>query len=219
MNVIQDPSNLEVSRRARLIGEKAVSNFMEILEENTFVEDEELFLENEDVEADFVSESECEEESTESSTPPLQSAGECYEPSPKSPKFVRVSLETKIKVVNHSKEHPNWSLATLQKRGSNLLKRKSQLKAWNKDIENGGTRLGKCEMIKKCTYDRFCEARKRTEQVTSRSLQQWALAVAYQHMSPEFEFSASRSWLINFKKEYKTRQRKVMNYVYGNKTA
>lgn len=41
-----------------------------------------------------------------------------------------ISLDTKIKILNMVREHPNWSLKTIQNRGSGALKNKSDLKKW-----------------------------------------------------------------------------------------
>lgn len=103
-----------------------------------------------------------------------------------------------------AREHPKWSLKTLQTRGGAALKHKGLLKIWEKDIENGGTVFDKWEMIDKWTFDRFVEARKSMKPVTTRTLQQWALAAAMQY--DNFDFTASVTWVKEFKRRHGIRQ-------------
>ena len=62
-------------------------------------------------------------------------------------------------------------------------------------------------------YDRFVEARAAKHLVTTRTLQQWAMAAAFQFISPEFSFMASKHWVTRFKKEHRIRHRHVTKYV------
>ncbi|KAG8236316.1 hypothetical protein J437_LFUL015943 [Ladona fulva] len=112
MDVIENQTDVSISMIAQLIGERAVKSFIEILEDNIFFDDEELFLEDEHEEAELGINSE--EESEYSSRSSLQGTSDSYEPSPKSRKYSHVPLEVKIKVVNLAREHLKWSLATLQ---------------------------------------------------------------------------------------------------------
>ncbi|XP_046407559.1 uncharacterized protein LOC124172185 [Ischnura elegans] len=137
-----------------------------------------------------------------------QREGSEYVPRLKRGKYKEVPLGVKIKVVNLAREHPNWSLATLRNQGSVLLKPKGMLQKWEKDIESGGTRLEKLRMIDEWVTDRFVEARQRGESVTTRTLQEWALSAAKQHISPTFSFTASSTWVKSFKKKLKIVERK-----------
>ncbi|KAF5270813.1 hypothetical protein FQA39_LY08330 [Lamprigera yunnana] len=78
----------------------------------------------------------------------------------------RIPYAVKIKAVKLADLHPKWSLATLQKRSTS----KTQLSKWGAQIEQDGTRNDK----------RFTEARnQRASLVTTRILQQWAMAAAF----------------------------------------
>lgn len=89
------------------------------------------------------------------------------------------------------------------------------MKKWEKDIEKGGTNRDKYAAIDKWTYDRFVEARERAEHVTTTTLQRWAMGAAMQYISGDrdFKFTASLSWVKNFKKKHRIRQRHVTKYV------
>lgn len=50
-------------------------------------------------------------------------------------------------------------------------------------------------------------------QVTTRTLQQWAMAAAFPFLSNDFRFEASISWLTVFKQKHKIKQRKITKYV------
>lgn len=128
-----------------------------------------------------------------------------------------VPLDYKIMVVNLAKAHPTWSLKSLQSKGASRLKHMRDLKIWEQHIKNGGTRKDKYNTIDSWTYDRFVEARCCNQQITTRNLQQWALAAASQF--PELEFKASESWVIDFKQRHKIRQRKITRFVSEKETA
>ncbi|KMQ86730.1 tigger transposable element-derived protein 6-like protein [Lasius niger] len=94
------------------------------------------------------------------------------------------------------------------------LKRKKDLAQWEKDIEKGGTNWNKYATIDKWTFDRFIEARRHNEHVTTRILQQWAASAALQYTTDtDFKFSASLSWAKKFKQKHRIRQRHVTKYV------
>lgn len=71
-----------------------------------------------------------------------------YEPEPKKSKFQAIPLTTKIKIYNLAREHPTWSLKTLQNNGAACLSRKDELKRWGDEIKNGGTKHDKNRIIK-----------------------------------------------------------------------
>ncbi|KAF5270609.1 hypothetical protein FQA39_LY01347 [Lamprigera yunnana] len=52
----------------------------------------------------------------------------------------RIPYAVKIKALELADLHPKWSLATLQKRSTRLLKRKMQLSKWRAQMEQGGMR-------------------------------------------------------------------------------
>lgn len=127
-----------------------------------------------------------------------------------------IPLEYKIKVLNIAKAHPTWKLETLQKHGCGHLKRMDHLKLWKKDVEQGGTRFDKFHVIDSWTYDRFVEMRRNYKQVTTRNLQQWALAAASQF--PDLQFKASDRWVTKFKQRHNICQRKITRFVSERET-
>ncbi|GFY20562.1 HTH CENPB-type domain-containing protein [Trichonephila clavipes] len=190
------------------IGEKLYSTIMETLAENIIViEDDLILFEEADEEGLF--------EEVEDSV--LQSDDE-YHPDEKRSKIDTddIPLDYKIKVVNLAKEHPKWSLKNLQKKGGSRLKRMVQLKIWEEQIRRGGSTKYKYT-IDKWTHDRFVEARQSNQQVTTRNLQQWALAAASQF--PDLEFKASEAWVKIFKRKHRIRQRKITKFVSERETA
>lgn len=131
-----------------------------------------------------------------------------YEPPEKEKKITDyIPLEYKIKVVNMVREHPKWSLSNLKKKGCSRLKSIQHIYRWREDIKRGGTTIDKYSLIDSWTYDRFAEARANYQQVTTRSLQQWALSAASQFH--DFPFKASESWVRKFKQQHKIRQQKI----------
>ena len=88
-----------------------------------------------------------------------------------------------------------------------------ELSRWKKEIELGGTVYDKYDAINKWTYERFSESRKTGKPVYTRNLQVWAMQAAMQVLSDNFKFTASRSWIIDFKKKYYIRMRKVRRYI------
>lgn len=135
----------------------------------------------------------------------------------KSKRDEHIPLEYKIKGVNLVKMHPKWTLATLHKKGGSRLKRMDYLSLWENDIKKGGTAYDKYSIIDSWTYDRFVEARQHYQQVTTRNLQQWALAAANQF--PNFDFKATDAWVKKFKRKHGIRQRKVTKYVSSTEVA
>lgn len=136
-------------------------------------------------------------------------ADEDYEPDEEKAKTDAdyIPPDYKIKVVKMAKEHPKWSLKSIQRKGGSRLKRMDQLKIWEEHIRSGGTAIDKYNTIDSRIYDRFVEARQSNKQVTTKDLQQWALSVASQF--PNLKFNASEAWVKNFKRRHRIRQRKV----------
>ncbi|GFV79045.1 HTH CENPB-type domain-containing protein [Trichonephila clavipes] len=80
-----------------------------------------------------------------------------------------------------------------------------QLKIWEEQIRRGGSTKDKYTTIDKWTHDRFVDARQSNQQVTTRNLQQWALAAATQF--PDLEFKASEAWVKIFKRKHRIRDK------------
>ncbi|GBL79501.1 hypothetical protein AVEN_92654-1 [Araneus ventricosus] len=83
-------------------------------------------------------------------------------------------------------------------------------------IKKGENLFDKYSILDSWTYDRFVEARENYQQVTTRNLQQWALAAAGQFA--EFEFKASESWVKKFKNKHGIHQRKVTKFASKRET-
>lgn len=114
---------------------------------------------------------------------------------------------------NMAREHPKWSLETLQHQGCASLTRKDELIRFRIDIQNGGTAYEKYYAITKWTIYRFKEAQSRKSHVTTRNLQEWAMQAAMQYISDDFKFTASTSWVNEFKSKFRISQRKVTRFV------
>lgn len=199
-NLIASESSATISHEAMLIGKEIYENTLEMLGEKKLVIEEEVIHMNEEYEGMSFEEVEEDDLSDE------------YEPEPKKGREAEyISFDYKIKVINIAKAHPTWSLQTLQKKGCRRLKKMEYLSRWKEAVENGGNTFDKYSVIDSWTYDRFVEARQSYQQVTTRNLQQWALAAAGQY--PDFQFKASERWVTKFKKRHGIRQRKVTKFV------
>lgn len=196
-----------ISYESMLIGEEMYHNTVQLIAEKKLITDEELIDIHEDNEKDFFQELE-DNDSDDSDE---------YQPDVKKAKQKDyISLDYKVKVVNIAKQYPKWSLANLQKKGCSRLKSMKDLKKWEEHIKKGGTMIDKYTTIDSWTYDRFTEARENLQQVTTRNLQQWALAAASQFEN--FDFKASLSWVNRFKRNHRIRQRKITRYVSERET-
>lgn len=197
-DMIASQASTVISEEAILMGEEIYNRTMEMLNEKNFIVCDELFMNDEPVE-----ESSYEEVGSSSS--------EGYQPEEKKSKSEYIPLEYKVKVVNISKSHPTWTLKTLHKRGCSRLKRVDFLPKWEEQIKSGGTAFDKYATIDSWTSDRFQEARKNCQQVTTRNLQQWDLSAASQFH--DFEFKALETWVREFKRKHGIRQPKITKYV------
>ena len=154
-DVVDTEASATISADAMAIGEVLYRFTMEMLEEMKLITDEDLIHFDEvdekglfrEVEGGF-------------------SDDEDYEPAEKATKGEYVPLETKMKVVKLAKEHPKWSLRTLQRKGSRVLRRRDDLKRWEENVKSGGTTIDKYSIIDSWTNDRFVEARKNYQQVS-----------------------------------------------------
>lgn len=124
-----------------------------------------------------------------------------------------IFLEYKMKAVAYAEEHPKYSLAMLQNQGFRKLKRKSELVRWKKDIEEEGTFIDKMKIIVLEVWEKFQEAQENYEQVTTRTLQQWAMWAAFPLITEKFHFGASIEWIKKFKRKYRIRQRKITKFI------
>ncbi|XP_046628827.1 uncharacterized protein LOC124309321 [Neodiprion virginianus] len=130
-----------------------------------------------------------------------------------------VPLDYKKEAVTYAKIHPNYSLEVLQASGFSRLETKDDLKEWADDIEKGGTRLDKLLQIDSETIKKFEKSRSIYEQVTTRTLQLWATAIAFPLLSENFSFVASTKWVKYFKRKHGIRQRKITKFLSKNEVA
>lgn len=196
------------------IGKEMYQSIRDVIAEKTLVTEDELIAFDEIPEEGLWEEV---EESVTDESQPLDEADD-YEPPEKMPKAEKdfIPLDYKIKVVNLAKANPGWSLQSLQRRGAHRLKKKSDLQRWEEQIRKGGTTKDKYNTIDSWVNDRFTEARQCNQQVTTRNLQQWALAAASQF--PELKFKAGHTWTDQFKARHRIRQRKITKFVSERET-
>lgn len=132
LNICEEKPSDNISNKAKLLGEKMTEVIIELLEDFDFYEDYEVLLPNEvtddksaEVETSDASspeKSEISSKTTSSSTSVLSvSDNEEFEQPPSKISKTYVPLTTKIKIVNLAREHPKWSLKTLQKMGGSLF--------------------------------------------------------------------------------------------------
>lgn len=120
-------------------------------------------------------------------------------------------MQDKLNVLATVRDHPKWNLKTLQNHGCSKLVRMDELTKWKKHVIAGGTRYDKLHAVNEFVYQQFLETRAENRPVNTRTLQEWALQKS-QHF-PNFEFSASQSWVEKFKNKHRIRQRAVTRYI------
>lgn len=153
-NIIVPEVSPTIPADAKTIGEKLYQCTVKMSGKQKFVSDEEFILSHEsDDESLF---HEVEDDSLKD---------EDYEPEEEKRSVDYIPLRTKVKVLRIVKEHPTWSLRSLRRKGCSRLKRKSEIKRWEKHIKAGGTKFDKYSIIDSWTYDRCEKARKNGESV------------------------------------------------------
>ena len=80
------------------------------------------------------------------------------------------TIGKKNKIYNLSRQHPNWSLKSLQKNGASCLSRKDELTRWKSEIVKGETKFDKIKNINDYVYKRFCEEREKYSCITTRNV-------------------------------------------------
>ncbi|KAI4483423.1 hypothetical protein M0802_013407 [Mischocyttarus mexicanus] len=120
-NLVSTEKPSTITLNMKKMGEKIYQQIVEMSSEYTFVSDEELVhINKEDEENEF---NEVEENNSEE---------ENYEPPEKSRKdYEIVSFKTKLRVVTLARQNPKWKLKTLQNKGTQRLKSKSELNRWS----------------------------------------------------------------------------------------
>ena len=210
-DLVASESSTAITEEAMLMADKLFDNCMEMLAEMKITEEEELILNN-DIDAENLF-----EEVGDVSEVSSEGSSDDYEPEEKKEKLVEyIPLEYKIKVVNIAKKHPGRSLKVLQRQGCHRLKYMKDIPRWEESIKSGGTLIDKYNTIDSWTYDRFTEARENNQQVSTRNLQQWGLSAASQF--PDLNFKASETWVQEFKRKHRIRQRKITKYITERET-
>ncbi|XP_046476181.1 uncharacterized protein [Neodiprion pinetum] len=200
--LVKNPPS-EMSHSSIVMGEEFYNSIVTMLDERKIIEDEELITKDEDDETN---------EYTECIGVPEDDdnfVAQEFAPEPRD----YIPLSYKERAVAIADAHPKWSLKCLQNHGASRLKHKQNLYRWKEDVKRGGTYFDRWKTIDSDTYERFLEARSSMEQVTTRTLQQWAMNAAFQFLSDEFHFIASKSWVERFKKKHGIRQRKITKFI------
>ncbi|XP_015435764.1 PREDICTED: uncharacterized protein LOC107191282 [Dufourea novaeangliae] len=202
-NYIKESSSIEISTIVTEMATQMFNRIVAMVHEMELLEDEKPVISNDDVDDGLEVQKQCgsnEEEKDLWEGDLTASHQQDF-----------ITLEYKKKVVAMAKAHPKWSLATLQKRGASLLKRKDLIKTWEATIAAGGTIFDKYEAINSMTFKRFEEAKNNLEQVTTSTLQQWALNYAREL---KFEkFVASKRWATRFKHKHGIEQHKITKFL------
>nr|XP_034184617.1 uncharacterized protein LOC117606357 [Osmia lignaria] len=165
-------SSIQTSLAITEVATEMYNRIVAMMDEVELADDEEVILPDDDVGDDF--------ESLSEPTSDEEVKNMWEDTSSVCPEHERdfIPLEYKKKVVAMARAYPKWSLATLQKKGASLLRKKVLLKTWEADIAAGRTLFDKYAAINDLTFKRFEEARNNLEQVTPTMLQQWALNYA-----------------------------------------
>ncbi|KAK9295328.1 hypothetical protein QLX08_010314 [Tetragonisca angustula] len=213
-NLIEGLPNETIGRKSQLIGEEITKAVIKVLKDFIFENEEDCYLENEDIPEDYIiddvgqdsptnSEGEDSPDINISSSNSSAAADSFQEHEPKKSRISDfVPLDRRLKIINIARQHPKWSLQTLQRHGCQELRRKDYLQRWIKEIKGVGVKES-FDYINKYTYDRFTETRNDKRPVTTRMLQQWASAAALPFQSNSFHFTASESWVKKFKSTHK----------------
>ncbi len=158
--------------------------------------------------------SESEEEGTEEQTAD-SSVSKSIPSSPvKRPKR-HISIEDKKRAVDYWKsgKTKNLTLATVSKR-FRFVYSIQQLKNFEKQIENYGSREEKIKDIWNYTFNEFIKAKNNCLTVHDNDLKRWALKRNMEITLPNF--TASHSWLWRFKTQNRIVSRKITKFVTRN---
>jgi hypothetical protein len=77
-------------------------------------------------------------------------------------------------------------------------------------VEKGGTYKQKVKEVEKYVFEKFDNNRKKHLRICDLNLKKWALKKSHEL---NFNFKASDSWVLNFKKRYRIKSRKVTKYI------
>ena len=117
-----------------------------------FENEEDCYLESEDITEDYIigdvgqdsptnSEGEDSADINISSSNSSAEADSFQEHEPKKSRISDfVPLDRRLKIINIARQHPKWSLQTLQRHGCQELRRKDYLQRWIKEIKGVGVK-------------------------------------------------------------------------------
>jgi hypothetical protein len=120
-----------------------------------------------------------------------------------------VTVQRKEEILQLVKAHPNWSLATLQRRGAAELKHLRYVGVWQRQVNSGGTIFEKYAAIDGFVWEQFVEARNELQSISQSTLRGWAMQKAQSFSDPTFKFTASQGWIHDFKSRHSISSRKI----------
>lgn len=202
-----------LTEKAINLGEEMYSCLRKIVETKMHVDEKEKPPCNEDTATQAGPSQEIKSEPSISISSSSESSSEREEVKPKPKRQIGlVPYAAKVKAVTLHEQHPKWSLATIAKNSTKFLKHKWQLCKWKRQIEKGEPKLEIYSKIDQCVYNRFVEAKKDRQLVTTRMIRLWAReAVSQFSSSPDFPFKASIRWAARFKSKHNIRCRRRKN--------
>lgn len=130
-----------------------------------------------------------------------------------------VSFDYKKNAVACWRAHKKYSLISLKKlKNMSKIPSKRALLKWATQVDNGKSR-GKASMMKlaEMTMDRFNIARQSLRPVHYTDLRYWAIQSARSLGIDNFK--ASNSWLVNFRRGNRIRQRRVARFISSKELA
>ena len=120
-----------------------------------------------------------------------------------------VPWERKVKIVELAAAHPNWSKATLKKKGAYELENNIQLwRSFKKQVARGPPPAQRLTIIGHYVKEEFTKARELGTIMRSRHIRVWAEKKSFQ-IDPRGSFKASRSWVDQLKSEFRISSRKI----------
>ena len=127
--------------------------------------------------------------------------------------FVPVAEKAKIL----ERIRPYWGkqrFLWIQRHGGAKLKQPNYKDRWEKDVENGGTVSEKWRAIDAHVWESFKEARAIFRSVHGHDLKHWALEAASRFpANSSFRFTASNTWIAEFKRRHEITSRRINKLV------
>ena len=181
-----------------------------------FINEEEdlVFTDNadtkEDEEYDFDDDDDDEDEEVNESNEPTSSQSSYSPPKKISRNFIK--MEDKEKAVNY------WKFSKIGRYGLGSVKSRfrfvtslKQLRRFDKQIQNGGSRIDKFKSITDYTYEMYKNARNKKLIVKDVDLRRWALKKKNEVKLDNFK--ASKEWIRKFKINHRVVSRKITKFV------